>query len=53
MTAAKADAEANGAAAALENAYLKKVGEQAPFYAHIEGLLTRYFDFMGVEGASG
>ena len=37
------------AAAASENAYLKRMAEHAPFYSRVGGLFDNFFDLFGEE----
>ena len=50
VTAIEAEATQSGAAPAVDNPYLQKVGEGGPFYSHVEAILGRYFEMFGEQG---
>ena len=43
------EAEASGTSAVVDNPYLKRIADGSGFYAHVDGLLHRFFDLFGAE----
>ena len=51
VSAIEDEAEASGATPVVDNPYLKKVAEGGAFYAHVEGILNKFFELFGEEAS--